>query len=81
MNPPRTQMDADVAAQGSAQPFMQRHGSSVCAGALGNLGLQAQDPGLSQLQLEIFEKCIPSHGVSVGTLTRAVNPSTSSYSP
>jgi hypothetical protein len=66
-------MDANAATQGSTQPVIERDGSRVCPGALGDLGLQAQDPGLGELQLKILKKCIPSHGDSVGAPTWAVN--------
>jgi hypothetical protein len=69
----RIQMDANMAAQRSTQSVIECNGSRVCTGTLRNLGLQAQDPGLGKLLLEILEKCIPSHGASVGPPTKAVN--------
>jgi hypothetical protein len=62
-----------MAAEGATQPVIERDGSQVCPGALGYLGLQAQDPGLGKLQFKILKKSIPSHGDSVGAPPRPVN--------
>jgi hypothetical protein len=75
-NPPGTQMDSNMAAERTAQPFIECNGSQVGPGTLGDFGLQVQDAGFSQLHLKILEKCFPPHGASVGAAREPVNSST-----